>query len=209
MLAIGCGGTALIHVVPEAASLNSPSQVQPVSVALRIDNEVARYTTTERTYASAKQPAGSGYTTIEVTYDMGAALAQTIESAVRRHFRETQRTEGRNCPPKAEAFIDVKFAKPPEISVRWVTGMVREGGGAAVELTADVAAQRCDGRTVWRRVVQGYGSEQRTEGGFLWNNPAARQFEPAAKAALLDLARNLDTALSKADLTALQGPEPQ
>ncbi|MFI5395772.1 MAG: hypothetical protein ACHQ9S_09590 [Candidatus Binatia bacterium] len=165
-LAIGCG-TARIHVVPDAASVNSASQAQPACVALRIDDKMALYSTTATTHPSALQPAGSGYTTIEVTYDMGAALAHTIENTVRRHFRETRRTDSQNCPPGTEAFIDVKFAKPPEISVRWVTEMTREGGGAAVELTADVAVQRCDGRTVWHSVIQGYGSEQRAEGGFL------------------------------------------
>jgi len=193
-------GTARVHVTPDAVSLNSDPHVCPARVALHIDPSIIQCSTTATTHPFG---AGLGYGAIEVRYDFANALAGTIENVVRQHFRESLRADGESCPAGADAIIDAKLAKPAEITVRWVTQEFGEGGGAAIQLAVDVIARRCDGRTVWHTVAQGYGSEERTEGGFLWNDPAPQQFEPAATAALLELARQFDRALDNADLTVL------
>ena len=109
--------------------------------------------------------------------------------------------------PESHACVSHVLAKAPTTEVRWVQRMASEGGGATLDVVLALTARACDGRELWRAVAEGFGTADTVESNFLWTNPEARLFQPAADAALADLARNLDAALAKADLRALRADE--
>lgn len=197
----GCG-TACLQVSPTAFVPSRATEVRPRSIGLYIDPDIAAYRTIAATHAF---PAGPGhYAVIEVTYPLGDALAQTIGSTIRRHFRETLPAESpTKCSANNDGLIVVSFAKQPEISIRWVQRAMSEVGGATAELTLSAAARTCDGKPVWRGIAVGYGTADKPASG----NPSSDQFELAVNAALADLSANLDAALTKADLSGLRAQD--
>jgi len=175
--------------------------ISPAAIALAVDDQITTYHAVARTSAVA---AGPGYATIEVEFELGAALGGVIEQAMRAHFREV--TDAAACTAESRFLLRAEFAKPPELHIRWLQRMVSEGGGATVDLALAVSAQRCGGPIVWRAIVTGYGAAELIESNFLWTTPAAAQFQPAVDAALADLAQHLDAALSAATQKELNSP---
>ncbi len=155
-LLIAACSTARVRVAPEAPLLAGRPTTRPLDIALYIDPQVTTFQHVARTFPFA---AGSGYGAVEVTFDLGSALSTTVETAVRRHFREVQRAAA--CSPEADGLVSVGFAKHPAIDIRWTQRMASEGGGATVELALALTARRCDGPVLWQGVAahEGRSSE--------------------------------------------------
>jgi hypothetical protein len=195
-------GTAQIRVRSAPISTTrTTTDISPAGLALSIDEQIAAYHGVTRTSAVG---AGPGYGTIEVDFELGAALSGVIDEAVRAHFREV--TASPSCIPGSGFLLRAEFAKPPEVHIHWLQRMISEGGGATVDLALSLSAQRCEGPVVWRSIVTGYGAAELIEYNLLWTTPAAEQFQPAVEQALTDLARHLDATLSAAAQNELAAP---
>jgi hypothetical protein len=198
------GCTEHVLVRPDASPLLGGTHVRPLKVDLNIDPQVASFQTVARTSTLF---AGTGFhTALEVTFEIGPALAETIDRAVRGHFQEVHRTQVLECGSGTDGVIAVAFAKPPSVGIRWVQHMFGAGGGATAELAVSVVVRRCDGTIVWRGVAQGFGSADVVK--LLKINDKAQCFQPALHQALAELARTLNADLATADLAGLGSTRP-
>src|SRR5689334_10640434 len=85
------GCTEHVLVKPDASPLFGGTNLRPLKVDLNIDPQVATFQTLATT-STLFQGAGST-ATLEVTFEIGPALAETIDRTVRRHFQEVHRTQ--------------------------------------------------------------------------------------------------------------------
>jgi hypothetical protein len=128
-----------VQVKPSAvASTAYNTEKVDSSLALYIDPAVA----TCRHHIAKQVDLGD---TLNVDFDVGEALAQTIAEVVQAHFRTVHSVSADACSSDTEAVLVVRFAKEPYFATQWVEHLFTLGGGTTAEIALAVAARRCDG----------------------------------------------------------------
>jgi hypothetical protein len=147
-------------------------------------------------YGLGFRDSGPGLQTIEVTWTLGPAVAAVVERGTREAIPGVRRTSDGRCDDGERATLEFALYRPPIAQLRWVPRLASEEGGATLEVVVACTLRDCDGRRLWSRNVAGYGSAARAgKNKFLYAVPYDDQFQPAADAMLVDLARNLSRAL--------------
>jgi len=187
---LGCGP---IRIAMQARPASRWGEVtsHPVAVALFIDPDL------EKVECQTRTPVGT--TRIDCQFQLGEALTQTVENAVRAAYPQQRRVDACRCSD-TPILICARLAAPPSIEVRWVQYLWTVGGGSTANLALRIDTTDCGSGVTTPHVITGYGSEDRQEA--MANYPGEEEFLPAIDAALSEISVGLDRLL--AGLT----PEP-
>jgi len=188
-LAMAPGCTAKVDVSPQGVMTRPVSEPPSRKVSLAISPEVSSHR------QSARRIVGFGDTLI-VEYRLGDALVETINHAVASHVGNPVRADEADCVADTDALILVELAKPTYLDIHWVDRFFNVGGGATMEIALRVVGRQCCASgDSWAFAAIGYGTSEHTQTLFNW--PDETEFQPAADAALVDLAGNLAAGLSE------------
>jgi hypothetical protein len=185
---------ARIHVQPSAIATDGTAPAGR-AIALHVAPAVRDLRVVGTRELSAMEGPG-GMHRIEVEYDVGTPLAESIRAAL-AHRVAVATSEDGSCPADARGVLDVELATPPYVFVHWTPSWTTELGGAALEVVLRLTLRDCDGAVRWRRNVAAYGSSRGPgKSGFGTASPDGAQFAPDADALVHDLARNVDAVLT-------------
>jgi hypothetical protein len=187
LLVAGFATGCTSHVTVQARAARSQLSPAPraASIALRIAPDIAA--TRATVPIGSEDPAD-----YSVTFDLGAALVDTIATAAAEEFATVRRTDSQACPANGTPVITVALAAPPSLQTRWVEVQRGVGGGTAAEFALRLDAPPCAGRPPRARVVTGFGAADSFSR--LANRPGEEDFRLGVEAALTDLANQLRVA---------------